>query len=72
MKTLKKIKLNSLEEKQLKETDLTGLLGGACSCGCVGTSTSESNKKANISGNLTTPGYSACDSIFSSFTVTWH
>lgn len=55
---VKKVKLSSLEEKQLKETDLTGLLGGACSCGCIGPSSTEDNKTMNINGNLTTPGYS--------------
>lgn len=44
MKMLKKIKLSSLEERQFKETDLTGLLGGACSCGCLGPSSTEDNK----------------------------
>lgn len=71
MKTIKKIRLSNQVEPVLKPEDMQDLLGGACSCGCLGPSSTEDNKTANINGDLTTDGYSACDSIFSKWTVTW-
>lgn len=71
MKTIKKIKLSNQVDPILKPEDMQDLLGGACSCGCLQSSSTEDNRDANIAGDLTTPGYSACDSIFSQWTVTW-
>lgn len=71
MKTIKKIKLSNQVEPVLKPEDMQELLGGACSCGCLGPSSTEDNKTANRSNDLTTPGYSACDSIFANWTITW-
>ncbi len=67
------------EEQHLSDAQMNLLRGGdtyvepekACSCGCQGTSSTADNKKANIEGGLTTPGFDACDSIFKWITVTW-
>lgn len=61
MKTLKKIKLNGLNEAELKDREMNGLYGGtACGCGCnyagSGGSSIQSNGNANF--GIGSGGYS--------------
>lgn len=72
MTTLKKLKLNALSQSELEKRSMGEIVGGYnCSCGCMGTSSTEDNKNANIKNGQTTPGYSKCDSWLESITVTW-
>ena len=48
MKTLRRIKLNSLRQEDLADREMNMLRGGSnCSCGCMGVSSKASNLEGN-------------------------
>ena len=48
MKTLRRIKLNSLSQEDLADREMNMLRGGSnCSCGCMGVSSKASNLEGN-------------------------
>jgi natural product precursor len=80
MKKLQKLKLTKISKTDLELRAQQELLGGRydCSCGCVFSgqpygSLTNDFKNANISEDLTTPGYyDVCDAwLFDWMTVTW-
>ena len=63
---MQKLKLNRLSDHQLAEKQMNCVLGGGigpdgkcdrtCCCGCLGSSSSDDNARANMHGGLVTVG----------------